>query len=61
MSNTDDHEPEPDPCPCCGDELHVGHRIYCLRGCPLKWPPHGSLIEDDGEYPEVCPHGGDWD
>lgn len=46
-----------DICPVCHDfSLHVGHRIYCLNGCRLKWYPHGTLVgSDDGngiEYTE---------
>lgn len=61
MSDPDNDLDEPneedsEPCPCCGDELHVGHRIYCYRGCELKWHDHGALSDEESDYPESCPH-----
>ena len=38
-------------CPACGcRSLHVGHRIYCLHGCALRWDSHGALVMLDHEY-----------
>lgn len=64
MSESEDNladatERESDPCPCCGYQLHVGHRIYCLRGCVLIWTDWDTLDEDDDSYPKPCPHVGD--
>jgi hypothetical protein len=39
-------------CPACGNiSIHVGHRIYCIYGCYLRWYKHGALIPaDTGAY-----------